>query len=102
MRLRYHNDELYFSYVGRDTGTRQMLVYDLLKKRWRGAAYSNGISEIYSEPATVSSLLMGTVVGQVHQAGGPVDPTALDLLEQVSISAIAGVGTISASYWRVV
>jgi hypothetical protein len=102
MRLRYHNDELYFSYVGRDSGERQMLIYDLLKKRWRAAEYTNGISEVYSEPATTSSLLMGTVVGQVYQAGGPVDPVALDILESISIQAIAGIGIISASYFRAV
>ncbi len=102
MRLRYHNDELYFAYVGRDTGTRQMLVYDLLKKRWRAAVYTNGISEVYSEPATISSLLMGTTPGQVWLAGGPVDPSALDLLENVSISQIAGTGAVSASFFRAV
>jgi hypothetical protein len=86
MRLRYHNDELYFGYVGATTGTRQLMIYDILKKRWRAAAYTNGISEIYSEPATTSSLLMGTTGGSVYAAGGDHDPTHLDTIEGVTVT----------------
>lgn len=85
IRLRYHNDELYFAYTGQTTGTRQMLIYDLLKKRWRAADYTTGISEVYSEPGTVSSLLMGSDGGGLYLSSGTVDPTELDVIEGLNI-----------------
>lgn len=89
MRLTYHNDELYFVYAGATTGTQQILVYDLLKKRWRAMSTSCGVSEIYSEPNTVSSLLYGTNAGVVYQAGGTADPTELDIIASAGITTIA-------------
>lgn len=88
MRLRYHNDELYFEYTGLTTGTRQVLVYDILKKRWRAMACTAGITEIYSEPATTSSLLYGTTAGTIYQAAGNFDPSDLDIIENMSISSV--------------
>jgi hypothetical protein len=104
MRLRYHNDELYFAYIGRDTGTRQVLIYDILKKRWRAMQASTGISELYSEPNTVSSLLYGMSTGTVYQAGGTGDPTELDVLESIGFTTIAAVTVFPAVtyYFRVV
>lgn len=95
MRLRYHNDELYFCYIGATTGTRQMMIYDILKKRWRSARYTNGISEVYSEPATISSLLMGTAGGAIYQAGGSSDPNELDTVETVSLTSSFVTGTVT-------
>lgn len=104
MRLRYHNDELYFLYIGLDTGTRQILVYDILKKRWRGMTTSAGMSEVYSEPATTSSLLYGTNAGTVYQAGGNFDPSDLSIIENIRIRAVAIGGSLPTSlyYARVV
>lgn len=87
MRLRFHNDELYFGYIGLTTGTRQVLIYDLLKKRWRAMHASTGVTEFYSEPATTSSLLYGMDTGAVYHAGGSLDPAELDIMENVSIGA---------------
>jgi len=85
MRLRYHNDELYFTYAGATSGILQMLIYDLLKKRWRAADYSVGISEVYSQPSTVSSLLIGSSGGSYYEAGGPIDPFEMEVLEGVHV-----------------
>ena len=87
MRLRYHNDELYFGYMGLTTGTRQVLIYDILKKRWRAMQATAGITEIYSEPNTVSSLLYGSSAGMLYQASGDFDPTDLDIIENMSITS---------------
>lgn len=75
MRLNYYNDELWFIYMGLTTQTLQLLIYDLVKKRWRGAAYASSITTTYTEPATTSSLLLGTTLGQLTSAGGPQDIT---------------------------
>jgi hypothetical protein len=101
IRLRYHNDELYFSYTGTATGTRQLLIYDILKKRWRGAEMSVSPSEIYSEPNTTSSLLYGMVSGEVYQAGGSSDPEELDVIENASIfsSPLGAVTLAPGSYF---
>lgn len=99
MRLRYHNDELYFLYIGLDTGTRQILVYDILKKRWRGMTTSAGISEVYSEPATTSSLLYGTNAGTIYQAGGNFDPSDLSIIENIRIRAVAIGGSLPTSLY---
>lgn len=101
MRLTYHNDELYFAYVGLTTGTRQLLIYDILKKRWRGMTTSCGISEVYSEPNTTSSLLYGTVAGSVYQAGGSADPTELDVLESVAIATSVQASTFATQTYYV-
>jgi len=92
MRLAYHNDELYFLYIGRDSGTRQELIYDLLKKRWRATDSTVGISDVYSEPNTISSLLLGTVGGVVYLAGGAHDPSELDVIENMNITTVVTVG----------
>lgn len=101
MRLRYHNDEVYFSYVGLTTGTRQMLIYDILKKRWRNATCTVGISEVYTQPATESSLLYGTVSGTVYGAGGISDPADLDIIEGMSFSTQAGASTFLATTYYI-
>lgn len=92
IRLRYHNDELYFTYTGATTGTRQMLVYDILKKRWRAAHYATGISEVYSQPDIKSSLLLGTDAGSYYIAGGNLDPFELDVIENISLSSVTASG----------
>lgn len=104
MRLRYHNDELYFCYRGRDSGLRQVLVYDILKKRWRNVTTTCGISEVYTEPNTVSSLLYGTVAGTIYVAGGNFDPSDLDVIENVSTSFVTAPTTLGTAtyYVRVV
>jgi hypothetical protein len=89
LRLRYHNDELYFFYIGVTSGTRQALVYDIVKKRWRAMDVDDGLTEVYSEPATVSSLLYGTSAGSVYLAGGPTDPLELEIIENAGISSVA-------------
>src|SRR5215831_14763235 len=100
MRLRYHNNELFFSYIGLTSGEFQMAVFDVYKRRWRAASYGSSISEIYSEPATISSLLMGTAAGGVYQAGGPQDPLESNLLLGVGVSTVTVVSSAfpSATY----
>lgn len=66
IRLRIHNDELYFIYRGITTGKLQMLAYDQNKKRWRAAVYPVNITTIYSEEGTVSSLLLGDSTGSMY------------------------------------
>ena len=88
LRLRYHNNELYFIYIGATSQTFQMLVFDTYKRRWRAADSTSGASEVYSEPATTSSLLVGTAAGGVYQAGGPSDPTELNLLRGVNVTTV--------------
>lgn len=86
MRLRYYNDELYFLYIGLG-GARQVLIYDILKKRWRGANYAFQLSEAYGEPNTVSSLLLGSaynvsapaLAGTIYQNTGQTDPGGLPI-----------------------
>ncbi len=73
MRLCYFNDELYFIYVGLTSQTKRMLIYDVLKKRWRGADYAQMPTEPYSELSTTSSLLLGMNDGTLYQAGGEAD-----------------------------
>lgn len=100
MRLTYHNDELYFEYIGLTTSTRQILVYDILKKRWRAMTTSCGISTLYSELNTVSSLLYGTVAGSVYQAGGTNDPVELDVITNPGFSTTAATSTFNtATYY---
>ena len=94
LRLRYHNDELYFLYIGMTTGTRQVLVYDIQKKRWRAIDADNGLSMVYTEPATVSSLLYGTSAGCIYQAGGSTDPLELEIIENAGIGPI----TVASSF----
>lgn len=66
IRLRFHNDELWFLYRGLTTGNLQSLVYDQNKKRWRAAVYPVGITTIYSEEGTQSSLLLGDSTGNMY------------------------------------
>lgn len=89
IHLQYHNDELYFAYTGATTATRQMLVYDLLKKRWRAVHYAAGASAIYSEPNTTSTLLVGSDGGGLYSAAGTVDPDQLDVIEGINIASVA-------------
>lgn len=67
IRLRFHNDELYFTYRGLNSGNLQTLVYDQNKDRWRRANYPVGITTIYSEEAgPASSLLLGDSTGSLY------------------------------------
>lgn len=88
MRLRYHNNELYFIYIGATSGEFQMLVFDVYKRRWRAVLSTSGVSEIYSEPATASSLLEGTAAGSVYQANGSFDPVETNLLLGVGVTTV--------------
>ncbi len=104
IRLRWHNNELYFIYSGLTTGIRRMLIYDTLKKRWRAASYTSSVSNVYSEPATVSSLLMGTVGGGLYQSLGDEDPDELDVIQNGVIrqsSTITGVTLTLGNYFAV-
>lgn len=74
IRLTYYNSELYFVYQGVNSGTLQLLIYDILKKRWRGAAYATYASVPYAEPNTTSSLLLGMQTGSLYENGGNQDP----------------------------
>jgi len=71
LRLCRHNSEIWFDYTGATSGTRQTLIYDERRNRWR--AYDrDGLttSEVqmhYSEPETVSRLLMGATVNKVFE-----------------------------------
>jgi hypothetical protein len=67
IRLSAHNDEVYFTYKGTDTGTLQTLVYDIRKNRWRAAQYTPPALTFYSEPGTQSSLLLGGSDGDFYQ-----------------------------------
>jgi len=66
IRLRFHNDELYFIYRGLIEGQLNMLVYDQNKQRWRAASYPVRITTIYSEEGTQSSLLLGDSTGSLY------------------------------------
>lgn len=67
IRLRFHNDELYFIYRGRTESQLNMLVYDQNKNRWRAASYPVHISTVYSEEAgPASSLLLGDSTGSMY------------------------------------
>lgn len=88
IRLRFHNDELWFIYRGITTGNLQVLVYDQNKKRWRAAKYPVNITTIYSEEGgPASSLLLGdstgslystqTGTGDVLQASTPAIPVTI-------------------------
>lgn len=66
IRLRFHNDELWFTYRGINEGTLKMLVYDQNKKRWRAASYPVQIATVYSEEGTQSSLLLGDSTGSLY------------------------------------
>lgn len=74
IRLRFHNDELWFIYRGLNTGTLQQLIFDTMKQRWRAAGYSlsTSICTVYSEEGTQSSLLLGAQSGDFFttQTGG--------------------------------
>lgn len=87
MRLVYYNDELWFVYVGLTTQQLQLLIYDLVKKRWRAAVYNHFIPTLYSEPATVSSLLLGTDIGTLDQVGGQSDPNNVPIFVQLRTGA---------------
>lgn len=70
LRLERHNSEIWFDYTGQTSGTRQTLIYDERKNRWRGY-YRGGTTTSraqthYSEPGTVSSLLTGGIENSVY------------------------------------
>lgn len=100
MRLRYHNNELYFIYAGLTTKALQMLIYDVYKRRWRASTSTARMSEVYSEPATVSSLLQGSDAGVVYRTGGDHDPTELNLLLGPGVTVTAIATTFSADTYN--
>jgi len=103
IRLRYHNNELYFIYTGLASGTRQELVYDTLKKRWRAVNYTSAMATVYSEPGTVSSLLLGTVAGGLYQSLGNRDPNELDVIFNVRMSTnVTATAITPGNYFAVV
>ena len=73
IQLAYHNQELWFTYKGATTGTRQTLIYDTLRARWRAATYTPSIRVFHSEIGTVSSLLAGGEDGILFSTGGASD-----------------------------
>jgi len=73
IELKWHNDELYFTYKGATTGTRQTLIYDLIRRRWRAATWTPEIVTAHSEVSTVSSLLVGSSTGILYTANGNDD-----------------------------
>lgn len=69
IRLRFHNDELWFIYRGLDSGDLQLLIWDQNrgKPRWRAASYPVEITTVYSEEAgPASSLLLGDSSGNMY------------------------------------
>lgn len=70
LRLSRHNSEIWFDYTGKTSGTRQTLIYDERRNRWR-AYFSGGdvltsLAQMhYSEPETTSNLLTGKTTGSV-------------------------------------
>ncbi len=96
IRLKWHNDELWFIYSGLTTGIRRTLIYDTLKKRWRADLRTCATATVYSEPSTVSSLLIGTTAGGLYQSVGTQDPNELDVIENFSLTSVTGVPTMSA------
>lgn len=76
IRLAYHNQELWFTYKGATTGTRQTLIYDTLRARWRAATYTPSIRVFHSEVGTVSSLLAGGEDGILYSTGGTSDDSS--------------------------
>lgn len=71
--LEFHNGEIWFTYKGVDSGTRQQLIYDIGKQRWRAAQYNVSAVMCYSEKGTVSSLLLGCTDGSFYQTGAATD-----------------------------
>ena len=78
LRLAYHNGEIWFDYTAQTNGTRQTLIYDERRNRWRGW-FGDGflqqsfVQMHYSEPDTDSSLLFGTTANEVDVGGGVTD-----------------------------
>jgi len=67
IRLRMHNDELWFIYRGITEGQLNTLAYDQNKKRWRAVKYPVNITTVYSEEAgPASSLLLGDSTGSMY------------------------------------
>lgn len=73
LRMAYHNSEIWCFYTGLTTGKRQLLIFDEVRDRWRGAAYTNQVNMAYSEPNTSSSLLFGGVDGDLYGVSGSID-----------------------------
>jgi len=67
LRLAAHNGEIWFDYQTVGSNLKQRLVYNERVGRWRSEAYTDVMNMSYSEPGTVSSLLMGTTNGNVRQ-----------------------------------
>lgn len=92
IKLEYHNGELWFLYLGKTTGTKQILIYDTIKKRWRAASYpltfptQGGLRSVYSESTSDSSMMAGDYNGNIYlfsgigaDTGYQVDPSPYTL-----------------------
>lgn len=79
LRLRYHNDELYFIYRAITSGLLRMFAYDQNKNRWRAVEFpvdsdptlTLGVTTVYSEEAAVftgthSMLILGDQLGSLY------------------------------------
>jgi len=73
MRLRYHNSEIWFGYIGLTDQTRHWLIFDEMKQRWRASDQLPAMDTVYSEPSTTSSLLLGGEDGVLYKGGGVDD-----------------------------
>lgn len=73
MRLKYHNSEVWFGYIGLTDQNRHWMIFDELKQRWRSSEQTPDIDTVYSEPSTTSILLLGSEDGKLYQGGGAND-----------------------------
>jgi hypothetical protein len=71
LRLERHNSEIWFDYTGKTSGTRQTIIYDERKNRfrayYRGEAATSRAQMHYSEQGTVSRLLTGGIENSVFE-----------------------------------
>jgi hypothetical protein len=83
LRLERHNSEIWFDYTGATSGTRQTLIYDERKNRWRGyyrgGATTSKAQTHYSELGTVSRLLTGGVENTVFEGQLGTDDNGADI-----------------------
>lgn len=73
MRLRYHNSEVWFGYIGLTDQNRHWMIYDEMRDRWRAYERGDAIETVYSEPSVTSLLLLSGADGDLYQGGGSND-----------------------------
>lgn len=95
LRLERHNSEIWFDYTGTTSGTRQTIIYDERKNRFRAYA-RNGTSPAtaqsraqthYSEPGTVSRLLTGGIENTVFEGQLGTDDDGIDITVHIRTGA---------------